>query len=70
MPYKLSDAAWLAREVERVKGALGARMVHGQAYTTEELLALLKDLGLDYSNPEYLPIGQKLLQDGYLQSVP
>lgn len=70
MPYKLSNSAWLTREVERVKGVLAQQMKPGQTYTTEQLLTLLKDLGLDYSNPEYQQIGQKLLTDGFLVQVP
>lgn len=70
MPYKLTDAAWLAYETERAKGVLTVHMEHDQEYTIEELLAMLHDYGLDYSNPQYVEIGAALIADGTLEAVP
>ena len=67
--YRLTPAAWLARETERAKGVLLCHMQPGQAYTVNELLAMLADYGLDYSNPEYEPIGKELIKQGTIQAV-
>lgn len=66
MPFKIAHTEHLALEVERAKGVLLAHMVNGQEYTVGELLQMLKDYGLDYSNPQYTEIGQTLLADGFL----
>lgn len=67
--YKLTSATWLAREAERVKGVLAQQMEPGREYTVEELLTILKDYGLDYSNPEYQQIGQALIAEGFIEEV-
>lgn len=69
LTYKLTSSAWLAREVERAKGVLLAHMEPGTEYTVKELLTMLHDYGLDYSNPEYQEIGNKLIQDGFIEAV-
>ena len=69
MPYQLTQSAWLAREVERVKGVLLVHMEPGTEYTVEELLAMLSEYGLYYSNPEYVEIGQVLIADGTIEAV-
>ena len=67
--YKLTSSAWLAREVERAKGVLLVHMKPGIAYTVDELLAMLSEYGLDYSNPEYQTIGAELIQRGVIEAV-
>ena len=69
MPYKLTTAAWLARETERAKGVLLVHMKPGIEYTVEELLVMLSEYGLHYSNPEYLPIGAELIKQGVIQAT-
>jgi len=67
--YRLTTTAWLAREVERAKSILLVHMKPGQAYTTEELLTMLADYGLVYSNPEYQEIGRELIRQGVIEQV-
>ena len=67
--YRLTPTAWLAREVERAKSILLVHMKPGWAYTTEELLTMLADYGLHYSNPEYLEIGKVLVSQGVIEVV-
>jgi hypothetical protein len=70
MTYKLTDAAWLARETERAKGILLQHLVKGQEYTVAQVLQVLADYGLDYTNPEYVEIGNQLVADGVIEAVP
>jgi len=67
--YRLTTTAWLAREVERAKGILLVHMQPGVTYTAEELLTMLADYGLVYSNPEYQEIGRELIRQGVIEQV-
>ena len=67
--YRLTSSARLAREVERAKGILLVHMQPGRAYTVEELLTMLADYGLHYSNPEYVEIGKVLVSQGVIEQV-
>ena len=67
--YKIAPTAWLAREIERAKGVLLVHMKPGTGYTVEELLAMLSEYGLYYSNPEYQEIGKELIKQGIIQAV-
>ena len=67
--YRLTQSSRLAREVERAKGILLVHMKPGWAYTTEELLTMLADYGLHYSNPEYQEIGKVLISQGVIEQV-
>lgn len=69
MPYKLTDAAWLARETARARGILECNLVRGQEYTVAEVLQLLADYGIDYTNPEYAEIGAQLIADGVIEAT-
>ena len=69
MAYQLSHAVWVQEQVTRVRGILLQNMDHTREYTLEELLILSADLGLLYSDPEYVEIGQALLAEGFLQQV-
>ena len=67
--YCLTATAGLAREVERAKSILLVHMQPGRAYTVDELLTMLADYGLDYSNPEYQEIGKVLISQGVIEQV-
>jgi hypothetical protein len=56
-------------ETERAKGVLLQHLVKGQEYTVAEVLQILADYGLHYSNPEYASIGANLIADGTIESV-
>ena len=70
MPYKITDTAWLDREIARAKGIVLQHMVKDQEYTVAEILALLVDYGLNYTNPEYQAIGAALIADGTIEATP
>lgn len=65
---KLTDSAWLDREVERARGLL---LVHlgKDGRPIDELLTLLSDYGLDYSVSDLLLIRNKLVADGVIEIV-
>jgi len=67
--YRLTATTWLDLAVERAKGILLVHMQPGRAYTTEELLTMLANYGLVYSNPEYLEIGKVLISQGVIEQV-
>lgn len=67
--YKLTSSAWLAREVARARGVLLVHLVKGREYTVAEVLVILSEFGLHYSNPEYVEIGQQLVADGLIEAV-
>jgi len=67
--YRLTATTRLAREVERAKGIFLVHMQPNRAYTIEELLTMLADYGLHYSNPEYLEIGKVLISQGVIEQV-
>jgi hypothetical protein len=69
MPYRIDHGVWLAKEVRRVKSVLMVHMVDGQEYTVSEILDLLKSYGLDYTNPEYIELGQELVSSGFLDAT-
>lgn len=67
--YKLSASAWLGREVSRARGVLVVHMERDREYTVEEVLAMLSEYGLHYSNPQYAEIGQQLIAAGVIEAV-
>lgn len=67
--YKLTESAWLAREVVRVRGILLVHMEWGKEYTVEEILKMLSTYGLSYSNPQYISIGQCLIESGIIETA-
>jgi hypothetical protein len=69
MAYKLTATAWLERETERVKSVLLVHMDPDMEYSGQELLDLVCDHGLDYSNPEYQGIRDQLIADGVIEQV-
>lgn len=68
--YRLTSSAWLAREAGRAKGTLLVHLEKGRSYSIQEILTLLADYGLRYTNPEYAAIGQQLIAEGILEAVP
>lgn len=68
--YRLSQSSWLTYEAARARSVLLVHMEPERAYTVEELLRMLEDYGLHYSNPEYVEIGQVLLGEGLIEAVP
>lgn len=69
MPYRLTHDGWVVQQADRCKGILMQQMVNGQDYTVQELLDLLSEYGLDFSNPSYQEIGAILLADGFLEAT-
>ena len=69
MGFKLTDETSLARMVGRVEGVLSVRMQDGVEYTAQELLALCRLSGLEYSISQYQQIAQELIASGMLEVV-
>lgn len=67
--YKINYDVWLSQQVTLTKGVLRGHMDPNHEYTPQEVLDILSAHGLDYSNPEYIPIGQILVADGFLQAA-
>lgn len=67
--YKLTEAAWLEYQAARAKGLLLAHLDPDLEYTVQEVLTLMADYGLTYSNPEYVGIGQQLIADGIIEQA-
>lgn len=67
--YQLSYDVWLAQQVERVKGVLLQNMGHTTTYTGAQLKTLAQDLGLFYTDDEYVDILGELITDGFLSQV-
>lgn len=69
MPYKLSDAAVLARDVGRVEGVLLVKMIPGETYTAKQLIDLCADVGLTYDLATYQKIAQVLVADKVIEQA-
>ena len=69
MAYKLTNAAVLARMTERAHGVLTVRMEDGREYGAQELLALCKLSGLEYTVEQYQQIAQALMEEGFLEKT-
>ena len=69
MGFKLTDETSLARMVGRVEGVLSVRMQDGVEYTAQELLALCRLSGLEYTIAQYQQLAQALIADGFLEQV-
>ena len=69
MGFKLTDETSLARMVGRVEGVLSVRMQDGVEYTAQELLALCRLSGLEYTLAQYGQIAQALITEGFLEQV-
>lgn len=67
--YRLSDAVILARRTAQARTILEVNMEPDQEYTVAEILALLGKHGLHLSNPDYVEVGQVLLDDNTLTAV-
>lgn len=69
MAVKITDATWLAYQVERVKGVLTVNLVKDQTYTNAELIALVKSFGLSYTSAVMIQIRDALIADGTIETV-
>lgn len=69
MPDELTNAAWAKREAAKVRCVLQEKMEQNQGYSTDDLLYLLRDNGLFYTNPEYAPIEAILLTEGLIEAI-
>lgn len=67
--YKLTDTAWLERETAKVRLFLIENLEKGREYSADDLLYLLRQADIFYTNPEYLPIGQALIAEGLIEQV-
>lgn len=67
--YKLSEVQWLAKEIEKVKATLVHRMEHGKSYNGAALKRLVVDVGLNYTDAEFVQLRDDLLSQGILEEV-
>ena len=65
---RLTAAAWLLRESERVKGVLLCHLSRA-GLEVSELLGLIRAWGLEYTLPELQLIRDKLIADGVIEIV-
>ena len=63
---KISQAAWLEREKERVKGTLLVHLTR-EGIDQTELRQLLQDWGLDYSSEDLATIRDALITEGVIE---
>ena len=69
MAYQLTEATWLARETERVRGVLFQYMQHGVAYDGTAMKDRCRRLGLVYTDAEFLQLRNVLVADGTIEQV-
>lgn len=63
---RLTEAAWVEHESERVRGILLCHL--GRAgRPVEELIAFLRDRGLRYTGPELVLIRDRLIAEGVIE---
>lgn len=67
--YKLNSEEWVSHQARIVKAVLRENMDPDESYTPQEILDLLATFGLVYSNPEYLPVGNLLIAQGFLEVI-
>lgn len=65
---RLTEAAWVEHEAERVCGILLCR-VGREGLPVGELLAFIRHQGLHYTNAELLLIRDKLVAEGVIEIV-
>ena len=69
MAYQLTEAAWLERETERIKGVLLQYMQHNVEYSGAVMKDRCRRLGLDYTDTEFLQLRDVLVADGTIGQV-
>ena len=69
MAYQLTEAAWLERETERIKGVLLQYMQHGVEYSGAQMKDRCRRLGLDYTDAEFVQLRDALVADGTIEQV-
>lgn len=67
--YKLSETQWLAKEMEKIKSILVHRMEHGQSYSGVALKRLVVDVGLNYTDAEFVQLRDDLISQGVIEQV-
>ena len=65
---RLTEAAWVKHEAERVRGILLCHLGR-EGKPVEELIAFLLDRGLRYTGPELVLIRDRLIADGVIEIV-
>lgn len=65
--YKLSEAEWLAKEIEKIRGVLVHRMEHGKSYSGAALKRLVIDVGLNYTDAEFIQLRDDLIAQGIIE---
>lgn len=69
MAYQLTEATWLQRETERVKGVLIQYMQHGVAYDGAEMKDRCRRLGLIYTDAEFIQLRDVLISEGVIEPI-
>jgi len=69
MAYQLTEATWLARETERVRGVLLQYMQHDTSYDGVAMKDRCRRLGLIYTDAEFLQLRDVLVADGTIEQV-
>lgn len=67
--YRLTHAAWLDREVAKVRQFIVDNMDAHRIYNETDMGAWLRDSGFDYTNAELLEIGAALIAEGIIELV-
>lgn len=65
---RLTEAAWVEHEAERVRGIMLCHLTR-EGLPTDELLRLIRHWGLRYTNAELLLIRDKLIAEGVIEVV-
>lgn len=67
--YKLAETEWLAKEMEKIKSILAHRMEHGKSYSGAALKRLVVDVGLNYTDAEFVQLRDDLVSQGIIESI-
>ena len=67
MAFQVIDEAWVDHHATIVKGVLMFHVDKDQAYTNNELLAILASQGYVYSVPDFQKIRVELFKRGILE---
>jgi len=69
MPWRVTDATWLAVESARIKDIILTPRHWRRAWTDQALKAALEDIGLVYSMPEIRLLNDELHRLGVVEDV-
>jgi len=70
MPFKVSQATWLAIEAKRIQDIITSPRYWRRAWTDRALHAALEDIGLHYSLPEIRLLNDELHRLGVVEDLP